>query len=381
MRQLVEAVHVRGQGPVGEEPVTVHDPPDGVEGDTPVEHAEDPTDADGTALSLGQRATAAPCGSGHPRGGRRLGARARRSRVAACSIPALRPSAAVRHPRKTSSSWGPSQRRQGERARLAASCAVVVDTGHERDRDLGGRADVREAAPRTINVAVAQIAFGVDRTHSQELEQRRPGGRHRLGSVVLDPPDRVGRVAGVEEQLHEAGGGEQPKGGGTERVPGIYGEVPPDDPGHDLVMLEVRDRAHHGPPVRQQTAVSLQRGGRIDHAGERIGVHDAVDRPRGEGRHIAVEVDLVVPVEAGIVCRDGIVSRGERGPPVDHGRGRRRFSSPPSQPPPRPICRTVAAVVGTGPARRSFASSASRACPTVVPHPVEATARTSGLVL
>ena len=120
--------------------------------------------------------------------------------------------------------------------------------------------------------------------------------------------------------------------------------------------------------------MSLQHGEADRPAGQRIGVHDAVDRPGARGGTSRSRSSSKYPSRP-CTSEGGLTHRGSRPPRRPRPPAGAASAARASQPRPRPTCRTVAAVAGTVAARRSFASSASAPVRTVVPHPVEATAR------
>ncbi len=182
-------------------------------------------------------------------------------------------------------------------AQVRIELGVVVDTGHERQRHLVGRIRRGQCRAPHDETRRAQITFGVGGPHAQQFEQRRAGHHDGRGPVVFDATDGVRRVAGVEEHLHDARRGEEPDVGRIEEGAGDVGEQTTQDPRHEPVMLQVGDRAHHRPRLRQQPALAQERGQGVDEAGKDVCVHDAVHRARRERGEGALEVGLVIAVE------------------------------------------------------------------------------------
>ncbi len=329
-QQLVEAVRVGGQRAVGEQPVAVHDAPDGVEGDGAVEHTEHPGDPHRPAAALG------PAPLGHHAGRPPLGD----VDVLVHEDHERAPGALEPRVQAVGGAGGAAEHEQlvgaaGAKARGAGQVGtellVVVDARHEGERHVlravapgavvTGGVDLGDGQPPHEQPGGAQVALGVGGAHAEHLEQRCPRRRrlrravgHRpavghggvgggRGGIFLEAVDGVGRVPGVEQQLHDGGGGEEVAVGRIEEGALGVGEDAAHEAAHHPVVLQVRHRARHRARGRQKGPVPAQGGERVGQAGEHVGVDHAVDRARRQGHAVTVEIDLEVAVEGDRRCR------------------------------------------------------------------------------
>ena len=278
-----------------EQAVVMDHPTDGIERHATVQDAEDPADPDGTAPLLGAAAIAPSSAAAIPWAEYVLMDEDHELVLGLFDprVQALGRAGAV--PEQQDLVWA-RVARHGDDNRFASSCASSFTQATTVIATSSSSSTVGKREPAHEHVGGGEVPFGIADADAQQLEERRPrrdrglDGRVTVG--VTEPVDGVGGVAGVEQGLHGGGEGEEAPVGGVEQAPGPVSEHPPHQLGDHAVVLEVRHRSADRPRSRQQTSVPVQHRHGVTQPGQLVGVDDAVDRSRVEGRVVAIEVEL-----------------------------------------------------------------------------------------